>query len=70
MLYAKVGEQFCPACGKKVRSTGTAAILKEVAALGEGAQVTFVAPLVTHRKGEFRELCERSARARLRARHD
>jgi excinuclease ABC subunit A len=56
VLYAKVGEQFCPACGKKVRSTGTAAILKEVAALGEGARVTLVAPLVTHRKGEFREL--------------
>ncbi len=70
VLYAKVGEQHCPACGKKVRSTGTAAILKEVAALGEGVKVTLLAPLVTHRKGEFRELFERSARARLRAGDD
>ena len=56
VLYAKVGEQHCPTCGKKVRSTGTAAILKEILALGEGTKVTLVAPLVTHRKGEFKEL--------------
>jgi excinuclease ABC subunit A len=56
VLYAKVGEQHCPVCGKKVQSTGTAAILKDVLALGEGAKVTLLAPLVTHRKGEFREL--------------
>ncbi len=55
VLYAKIGEQHCPTCGKKVKSTGTAAILKEVLAL-EGAKVTLVAPLVTHRKGEFREM--------------
>ena len=56
VLYAKVGEQHCPTCGKKVKSTGTAAILKEVLALPEGSQVTLTAPLVTHRKGEFRDL--------------
>jgi excinuclease ABC subunit A len=56
VLYAKVGEQHCPKCGKKVRSTGSAAILKEVVALGEGAKITLLAPLVTHRKGEFKEL--------------
>jgi excinuclease ABC subunit A len=56
VLYAKVGEQHCPTCGKKVKSTGTAAILKEVLALPEGTKVTLTAPLITHRKGEFREL--------------
>ena len=56
VLYAKVGEQHCPTCGKKVKSTGSAAILKEVSALDEGSKVTLVAPLVTHRKGEFKEL--------------
>ncbi len=56
VLYAKIGEQHCPTCGKKAKSTGTAAIVNEVAALGEGAKVTLLAPLVTHRKGEFKEL--------------
>jgi excinuclease ABC subunit A len=58
VLYAKVGEQFCPTCGKKAAKTDTATILAEVLALGEGTQVTLTAPLVTHRKGEFRELWE------------
>jgi len=56
VLYAKIGEQHCPKCGKKVKSTGAAAILGEVLALGEGAKVLLMAPLVTHRKGELREV--------------
>jgi excinuclease ABC subunit A len=56
VLYAKIGEQHCPTCGKKVKSTGSQAILKEVLALGEGAKVTLTAPLVTHRKGEFKDV--------------
>jgi excinuclease ABC subunit A len=56
VLYAKVGEQHCPTCGKKVKSTGSAAIVKDVLALPEGTKVTLTAPLVTHRKGEFKEL--------------
>jgi len=56
VLYAKIGEQHCPKCGKKVKSVGAAAIVEEVAQLGEGAKVTLTAPLVTHRKGEFKEL--------------
>jgi excinuclease ABC subunit A len=56
VLYAKVGEQHCPTCGKKVKNTGAAAILSEVALLPDGTKVTLTAPLVTHRKGEFKEL--------------
>jgi len=56
VLYAKVGEQFCPTCGARVKRTGAAAIVEELAALGEGTKVSVTAPLVVHRKGEFREL--------------
>ncbi len=56
VLYAKVGEQHCPTCGKRAASTDTASILKEVLALGDGTEVTLTAPLVIHRKGEFKEL--------------
>ncbi|MBL8606913.1 MAG: excinuclease ABC subunit UvrA [Myxococcales bacterium] len=58
VLYAKVGEQHCPTCGKKVRAQDPQSVAKEVLALPEGTQVTLLAPLVVHRKGEFRGLLE------------
>ena len=58
VLYAKIGEQHCPTCGKKVKSTGSAAILAEVLALGDGTKVTLLAPLITHRKGEFKDITD------------
>jgi excinuclease ABC subunit A len=55
VLYAKIGEQHCPSCGKKVASTGASAIVKALSEL-EGKDVMLTAPLVTHRKGEFKEV--------------
>ena len=56
VLYAKVGEQRCPTCGKKVTKRGPQAIAREIQALPDGTSLTILAPLITHRKGEFREL--------------
>jgi excinuclease ABC subunit A len=56
VLYAKVGVQHCTTCGKAVKSTSKEAVAQDLLALGEGAKVTLTAPLVTHRKGEFREI--------------
>src|SRR5579859_2729699 len=56
VLYAKIGEQHCPSCGKKVAAQGAQAITREIQRLPEGAKLMLVAPLVTHRKGEFKGL--------------
>ncbi len=56
VLYAKIGEQHCPSCGKRVTPQGPQSITKEVLALGEGTKITLLAPLVVHRKGEFKSL--------------
>jgi len=56
VLYAKIGEQRCPTCGKKVASLGPQAITREILAMPEGTKLTLLAPLVANRKGEFREL--------------
>ncbi|MBV9946833.1 MAG: excinuclease ABC subunit UvrA, partial [Myxococcales bacterium] len=58
VLYAKLGEQRCTSCGKVVTSRGPQAIAREILALPAGSKLTIVAPLVTHRKGEHRELLE------------
>ncbi|HJL14465.1 MAG TPA: excinuclease ABC subunit UvrA [Sandaracinaceae bacterium LLY-WYZ-13_1] len=59
VLYARAGVQHCHACGEVVRGQSAEEIVREVAALPEGTRVTLLAPLVVHRKGEFRELFER-----------
>src|SRR5512138_3343905 len=56
VLYAKIGKQHCHICGKIVRSQTSEEIANEVLRLAPGTQLTLLAPLVTHRKGEFREL--------------
>ncbi len=56
VLYARCGRQRCPTCGKLVQARSNEEIVRDVEALGEGTKVTVLAPLVVHRKGEFREL--------------
>jgi excinuclease ABC subunit A len=63
VLYAKVGEQHCPKCAKKVKAQGAQAVTREILSLPEGTKLQLLAPLVIHRKGEFREVFE-DARAR------
>jgi len=61
VLYARAGEQRCTACGKPVKGRSPEQIVNEIMALPEGSKLTLLAPLVTHRKGEFRELFEELA---------
>ncbi len=56
VLYAKLGQQRCPSCGKKVAAEGPQSVTREILALPEGTRITVLAPLVVHRKGEFKEL--------------
>ena len=56
VLYARVGEQRCIECGKAVKARSPQEIAKELNALGSGTKLRVLARLVTHRKGEHREL--------------
>jgi excinuclease ABC subunit A len=56
VLYARAGEQRCPTCGKPVRARSAEEVAREVLALPEGTKATLLAPVVTHRKGEHKEL--------------
>jgi excinuclease ABC subunit A len=56
VLYARVGVQHCHHCGKPVQGRSAEEIVREVAALPRGKRLLILAPLVTHRKGEFRDL--------------
>lgn len=71
VLYARVGVQHCHRCGKAVAGQSSEEIVRELRALPEGTKLTLLAPLVTHRKGEFRDLFEElKGRGFLRVRVD
>jgi excinuclease ABC subunit A len=56
VLYARVGVQHCHICGKRVKGRTTDEIVREVQGLPAGVRLLVLAPLVTHRKGEYRDL--------------
>jgi excinuclease ABC subunit A len=58
VLFARVGVQHCHVCAKPVASQSAEQIVGELLALPESSKATLLAPLVVHRKGEFRELFE------------
>jgi excinuclease ABC subunit A len=68
VLYARVGVQHCYRCGRAVSGQTAEQIAREIENSGAG-RVLVLAPLLTNRKGEHRELldqCRREGVTRLR----
>ncbi|MBC8070512.1 MAG: excinuclease ABC subunit UvrA, partial [Deltaproteobacteria bacterium] len=61
VLYARIGIQHCHVCGKAVRGQSAEQIVDDILAQPAGTKLVLVAPLVTHRKGEYRDLFEELA---------
>jgi excinuclease ABC subunit A len=55
VLWARAGVQHCTVCGKAVRGRSGEEIASDVLGLPRGP-VLLLAPLVTHRKGEFKDV--------------
>ena len=71
VLYARVGQQYCHVCGRAVRSQSAQEIVDEVMREWSDDKVLVLAPLVAHRKGEFRDvLAALAKRGFVRARID
>ncbi len=60
LLYASIGIAHCPRCGKAIKRQTSQEIVEQVLALGDGAAILVLAPLVRGRKGEYRELLEKA----------
>ena len=60
LLWARVGTPHCPECGQPVWHQSASQIVEQLLGLEEGARIEILAPLVRGRKGEFRDLFERS----------
>src|SRR5690606_41728983 len=58
LLYARIGRPHCPQCGRAIASQTVEQIVDQVMALGEGARIQVLAPVVRGRKGEHKKLFE------------
>jgi len=56
VLYARVGEQHCYLCGRPVRSQSAQEIVEDVLRDFANQKVLVLAPVVSHRKGEFKDV--------------
>ena len=58
LLFARVGEQYCYKCGKKISKMSASDIIEQVLKLPLNAKVIILAPLVKEKKGTFSDLIE------------
>jgi excinuclease ABC subunit A len=56
VLYARIGIQYCHVCGKRVKGQSADEIVRDVLSLPKGKRLLVLAPLISHRKGEFRDV--------------
>src|SRR5260370_32250772 len=56
VLYARVGEQRCQQCGRKVAAQSAAEVTAQLLQLPAESRVTLLAPVVLDRKGEHAEV--------------
>ncbi len=58
LLYANVGEPFCPHCNKPISSQTIDQIADKIMALGEGQKVIILSPVVSQKKGQYKKELE------------
>lgn len=59
LLYAKAGRRYDPVTGAMLQKQSEESIVNTIAAMPAGTRVQILAPLITGRKGHYRELFER-----------
>ncbi len=71
LLFARVGHQHCPNCGREVTKQSVEQIADAILALPDGTRVMLLAPVVKGRKGEYKQVFEDMRRSGyVRARVD
>lgn len=71
LLYARLGEAFCPECGKKISAQTVDNIVDIVMQMNEGTKIQVLAPIIRGRKGEHvKELQEAQKSGYVRVRID
>jgi len=59
VLYARLGEQHCTKCGRKVEQLGIDQMVRRILSELDGTRIQILSPVVRGRKGEYRDLLEK-----------
>ena len=59
LLYTHCGIPHCPQCGKELATQSAEAITTQLLALEPGCKLTILAPVISGRKGEHRDILEK-----------
>lgn len=59
LLYAHIGIPHCPKCGKELAAQSAEAICDKIKRLPQGQKMMILAPVISGRKGEHREVLEK-----------
>ena len=71
VLFARVGQGFCPKCGRPITAQTREQIIGRILALAEGTRFLILAPVVRGQKGEFKDFfADMVKRGYVRARVD
>ena len=62
LIFANVGQPYCPVSGQPITHQTTSDIVDKILALPPRTRVMLLAPVVSAQKGEFRDVIERLAR--------
>ena len=58
LIFARIGKQHCPKCGKELTSVDTDQIIDFVYKINEGTPIAIAAPVVIKAKGEWKQILE------------
>ena len=62
LLFANVGQPYCPTSGEPITQQSTSDIVDRICALAPKTRIMLLAPMVSAAKGEFRDILERLSR--------
>ncbi len=55
VLFARIGEQYCIKCGRKVGRGDAQGMVRQILELKSGTRILIMSPIIEHRKGEHRD---------------
>ena len=56
VLFARVGDQYCYKCGRRVGKGDAESMVSQILSLPEATRILIMAPIIENRKGEYLEL--------------
>ncbi|GAA7082371.1 excinuclease ABC subunit UvrA [Helicobacter pylori] len=58
LLFARIGEQFCPTCLEPISSMSASDIISQICHLEENSKIIILAPIIKDKKGSFNDKIE------------